>query len=108
MQMPIQRRFALKLKNMVAFLLVALSAVHSFAADAEFKPPANKQKFMVFLLVGQSNMAGRGKVEEQDQKAHPRVWKLDKDGKWVPGVDPLHWDKPNVAGVGLGTTFGKT
>jgi hypothetical protein len=96
------------MKTIFAFLLAALFASQSFAADGEFKPPANKQKFMIFLLVGQSNMAGRGKVEAQDQKAHPRVWKLDKDGKWAPAVDPLHWDKPNVAGVGLGTTFGKT
>ncbi len=96
------------MKTVLALLVaVAFSAAHSFAADAPFKPPA-KEKFMIFLLVGQSNMAGRGKVEEQDLKAHPRVWKLDKEGKWAPAVDPLHWDKPGVAGVGLGTTFGKT
>ena len=76
------------------------------ATAADFKPPA-KAKFKVFLLVGQSNMAGRGTVEEQDKKPHPRVMTLDKQGQWVPAVDPLHYDKPNIAGVGLGTTFGK-
>jgi hypothetical protein len=76
-------------------------------AEPAFVPPA-KGKFKVFLLVGQSNMAGRGKVEPEDQKPHPRVWSLDKRGRWVPAVDPLHFDKPNVAGVGLGTTFGRT
>ena len=75
------------------------------ALSADFKPPA-KAKFKVFLLVGQSNMAGRGAVEEQDKKPHPRVMTLDKQGQWVPAVDPIHYDKP-VAGVGLGTTFGK-
>jgi hypothetical protein len=30
---------------------------------------------------------------------------LDKAGKWVPAIDPMHFDKP-IAGVGLGKTFG--
>jgi hypothetical protein len=96
------------LRRIVACIaLLVLATAPALAVDAPFKPPA-KEKFMIFLLVGQSNMAGRGKVEAQDEKSHPRVWKLDKEGKWAPAVDPLHWDKPNIAGVGLGTTFGKT
>ena len=58
----------------------------------------------LFLLVGQSNMAGRGKVEPQDQKPHSRIWMLSKDDQWVPAVDPMHFDK-TAAGVGLGRTF---
>jgi hypothetical protein len=27
---------------------------------------------------------------------------------WVPAIDPMHFDKPAVAGVGLGRTFAKT
>lgn len=66
-------------------------------------PP--KDQFHLYLLVGQSNMAGRGKVEAEDQKPHDRVLMLSKDGHWVPAVDPMHFDKPS-AGVGLGKTFG--
>ena len=65
-----------------------------------------KENFHLFLLVGQSNMAGRGVVEEQDKTPHPRVLMLSKDGKWVPAIDPMHFDKP-AAGVGLGKTFGQ-
>ena len=32
---------------------------------------------------------------------------LGKDQTWTPAVDPLHWDKPPVVGVGLGLSFGK-
>ena len=39
---------------------------------------------------------------------HKRVLTLDKYGKWVPAVDPIHFDKPKIAGVGLGKTFGIT
>ncbi len=30
---------------------------------------------------------------------------LDHTGQWVAAADPLHFDKPKVAGVGLGKTF---
>ncbi|MCA9051369.1 MAG: sialate O-acetylesterase [Planctomycetaceae bacterium] len=63
------------------------------------------EKFHLFLLVGQSNMAGRGVVEAEDQVPHPRVLMLNAAGQWVPAVAPLHFDK-SAAGVGLGRTFG--
>jgi len=66
-------------------------------------PP--KDRFHLFLLVGQSNMAGRGKVEALDRQPHPRVLMLTKDHAWAPAIDPLHSDKKS-AGVGLGRTFG--
>jgi hypothetical protein len=65
-----------------------------------------KGDFHLFLLVGQSNMAGRGRVSEQDREPHPRVLTLTKDNRWEPAVDPLHFDKPSVVGVGVGRTFG--
>ena len=64
----------------------------------------SKENFHLFLLAGQSNMAGRGEVAEQDKKIHPRVFALSKDGKWIPAVDPIHYDKP-IAGAGLGRSF---
>lgn len=68
------------------------------------KLPA-REKFHLFLLIGQSNMAGRGAIEEQDRTPHPRVFMLNQAGEWAPAVDPLHFDKPE-AGTGLGKTFG--
>ncbi len=63
--------------------------------------------FHLYLLMGQSNMAGRGEVEPEDRQAHLRVFALDKAGAWVSAVDPIHFDKPSIAGVGPGVTFGK-
>lgn len=65
------------------------------------------KNFHLYLLIGQSNMAGRGEVESQDKEAHPRVFALDREGKWAPAADPIHFDKPAIAGVGPGVTFGK-
>lgn len=86
------------------FILLLTSSFVVHAADPA-QPPA-KEKFRLYLLIGQSNMAGRGVVEEQDQQPHPRVLMLTKDEAWAPAVDPLHFDK-SIAGVGLGSTFGR-
>lgn len=87
------------------FICLLAFFVSVFAA-AEDAPLPAKDKFHLFLLVGQSNMAGRGVVEAQDKEINPRVLMLSKEGQWVPAVDPMHFDKP-AAGVGLGKTFGQ-
>lgn len=90
----------------LGWMLVALLLVSSAqAADAEGVKLPSKEKFHLYLLVGQSNMAGRGKVTDADRVPNPRVLTLTKDRKWVPAVDPIHFDK-SVAGVGLGKSFG--
>jgi hypothetical protein len=63
-----------------------------------------KENFRVFLLAGQSNMAGRGEVTDDDRKIHPRVLMLAKDGSWQFAVDPVHYDK-KIAGAGLARSF---
>lgn len=60
----------------------------------------------LYLLMGQSNMAGRGIVGPEDLITDPHVFMLNKQNKWVTARSPLHFDKP-VAGTGLGLTFGK-
>jgi hypothetical protein len=52
-------------------------------------------------------MAGRGKVTPSDQQIHPRIFMLDKACAWVPAQDPVHFDKPKVAGVGLCSEFAR-
>lgn len=78
-------------------LVVLGCTIRSSAADANME---------LFLLIGQSNMAGRGKVEPQDEVIHPRIFMLTKDLAWVPAKDPVHFDKP-IAGVGLCSQFAR-
>jgi hypothetical protein len=68
---------------------------------------AAPEHMQLFLLIGQSNMAGRGKVEPTDEVTHPRIFMLTKEREWVLAKDPLHFDKP-VAGVGPGLGFART
>lgn len=61
----------------------------------------------LYLLIGQSNMAGRGIItSEYVNEGHPRVWMLTKQNKWEPAKHPLHFDKPAIVGVGPGLSFG--
>ncbi len=80
------------------------SLPHS-SASSEAPLPDDPNQFHLFVLAGQSNMAGRGKVEPIDTELDPRVLMLDKAKRWVPARDPLHFDKPSVVGVGVGRTF---
>ena len=58
----------------------------------------------VFLLIGQSNMAGRGPMDAVPALRHPNLL-LFRAGQWIPAEEPLHTDKPEIAGVGLGMSF---
>jgi hypothetical protein len=65
-----------------------------------------QQKMDIYLLMGQSNMAGRGKLTDENRAvSDPKVFMLNKDQKWVTAKHPLHFDK-SVAAVGPGLAFG--
>lgn len=85
----------------IAFGILVLCSICEVSSAA----PPPREKFHLYLLIGQSNMAGRGAMLP-DAKAPPRVMKLDKNNEWVPATDPLHFDKPQIAGVGPGSSFG--
>ena len=68
--------------------------------------PVRKENFQLYLLIGQSNMAGRGPVEAQDTVPNRHVLRLNPTGQWEVAQDPIHFDKP-MAAVGPGLTFGR-
>ncbi|MCA1964402.1 MAG: sialate O-acetylesterase [Prosthecobacter sp.] len=87
-------------------LLVCLQILPFFPGLAQEVTLPPKDRFHLYLLVGQSNMAGRGEVTPEDQKPHARVLSFGKSDTWAPATEPLHWDKP-AAGVGPGLAFGR-
>lgn len=78
---------------------------HSVQADEDdWKIPADKQSFHVFLLMGQSNMAGGipGKeLTEEDKTPVPGI--VIRRGKgWIAAAHPIHLGgKKNGFGLGL-------
>lgn len=67
----------------------------------------NPAKVWVFILAGQSNMAGRGKLEAQDTITTSRILSLDKDGKIIQAKEPLNFYENKMQGTGCGLAFGK-
>ena len=56
-----------------------------------------------FLMVGQSNMAGRGDLGIVPEIVNPDIFML-RDWGWVPMKEPINPDRP-FAGVGLAASF---
>lgn len=64
-------------------------------------------KFEIYLLLGQSNMAGRGEITADFvNEGNPNVLMLNQAKEWVAAKHPLHFDKPKSVGVGPGLAFG--
>ncbi|XP_051220855.1 probable carbohydrate esterase At4g34215 [Lolium perenne] len=93
-------------------LCLAASATprHASAADV---PPSNK---LIFILAGQSNMAGRGGVTgthwddivpSPDCSPSPSVLRLSPSLRWEQAREPLHQgiDGNRTCGVGPGMAF---
>ena len=66
-----------------------------------------RDNLWIFLLAGQSNMAGRGFVEPQDTISDPRILTITKNKQWILAKEPLHFYEPNMAGLDCGLSFGR-
>ena len=58
------------------------------AASTGYEGP--KEDLHVYLLIGQSNMAGRAKVPEDMAGVIERCYLLNDKGQWVPAKNPLN------------------
>lgn len=86
------------------YLAVIFFTVLIFSVHGQNNPDPD---FHVYILMGQSNMAGRGEItEEFKNESLPRVFMLNKENQWVVARHPVHFDKPAIAGVGPGLSFG--
>ncbi len=65
------------------------------------------KKLDIYILMGQSNMSGRGHLtDEHKERANPNVFVFNKELSWTIAHHPLHFDKPEMVGVGPGLSFG--
>ena len=66
-----------------------------------------KKNFWIFIMAGQSNMAGRGVVEPQDTVPNSRILAMNLQDKWVVAKEPLHRYQPKVTGMDSGLSFAR-
>ncbi len=88
---------------MMKFLISILLCCSLHVAAQHKTPDTNVH---IYLLIGQSNMAGRGQVDEESKKIDSQIIMLDSQNHWVHATDPVHFDKP-AAGVGPAISFAK-
>lgn len=75
--------------------------------EVEAKNIPDKENMWVFILAGQSNMAGRGLVEPLDTIPSERIFTINKNGKVILAKEPLHFYENTLAGLDCGLSFGK-
>lgn len=74
------------------------------AIEAIDKMP-NADSVYIFLMAGQSNMAGRGLVEPKDTIPNKRILTINKSMVWIYAKEPIHFYEPNKAGLDCGMSF---
>ncbi|MBV6645458.1 MAG: hypothetical protein KI790_08405 [Cyclobacteriaceae bacterium] len=111
------------MKTLVCSFLVALSIVNASGQEKDgpinihrkaYFPKiltapdrlASKENLWIFLMAGQSNMAGRGLVEAQDTIPNDRIIYLSIQNQWVLAKEPLHHYEPKRTGLDCGLAFG--
>lgn len=91
---------------MLKYILLPVLFILWMATGWTEKPKPGKQ---IYLLMGQSNMAGRGIVSDEFKHVqNSRVLMLNASNEWTIAKNPTHFDKPKVSGVGPGLSFGIT
>lgn len=59
----------------------------------------------VFILAGQSNMAGRAQIESSDTFTSNQIISIDSANHWIKAKEPLHFYEPKSAGLDCGISF---
>ncbi len=104
------------MKNIIIIFILSLSSLAQGSnprtrffpkMEAVAKEIPSKDKVWVFILAGQSNMAGRGLVEAQDTVPSLRILTINKKGQIILAKEPLHFYEPSMAGLDCGLYFGK-
>ena len=70
------------------FLITALLVVGGFVEPVDAQP--SRRNLDIYLLIGQSNMGGRGPITPEYEDAIPGVWVLRGPDDWVEGKNPMN------------------
>jgi len=76
--------------------------------EEKVKKLPEKHNLWIFILAGQSNMAGRGFVEAQDTVPCERIFTINSDSEIILAKEPLHFYEPTRKGLDCGLSFAKT
>lgn len=86
---------------MKTLFTAALAAATCMTALGQQEPPADKQYLHVYLLIGQSNMAGRAPFAGEEAKPMQGVFLLNGEDRWEPATNPLNRYSTIRKGLGM-------
>jgi hypothetical protein len=75
------------------FLAATLLALANASADPPAPPTGYdgpSERLHIYLLIGQSNMAGRAKITEDEEKIPPLTLLLNAENNWEPAAHPFN------------------
>lgn len=87
-------------KKIILLLSIAFISIISLQSQTN-------SKIWVFVLAGQSNMAGRGIPESTDTITCRHIITINENGDTIPAREPLHFYEPKTKGVGIGFAFAR-
>jgi hypothetical protein len=86
----------------LALCICWVSGANLYAKD---KTPAgysgSKAKLHIYLLIGQSNMAGRAPFSAEEAAVIPKCYQLNGEDKWEPAMNPLNRYSTIRKGLGM-------
>ena len=77
--------------NVMKFSVYGMALL--FATVASVASAVEGHEMKSVLLIGQSNMAGRGDFGEVPEIQHPRCFMM-RNGRWVTMSEPINPDRP--------------
>jgi len=91
--------------------LIAL-AVPRVAAQPSAEPPMPPENLHLYLLIGQSNMAGRAEIPDDARDILDRCFLLNENNEWEPARNPLNIHSsvrkgPGMQKLGPGYSFAR-
>ena len=105
------------MQKVFPFIILAfLFSVSIYAQDTQVNFPKqveypekmpNPSNFWIFIMAGQSNMAGRGIVEPEDTVLNPGILTINLNNEWVIAKEPLHLYQPKLTGMDSGVSFAR-
>ncbi|MFU8892471.1 MAG: sialate O-acetylesterase [Luteolibacter sp.] len=93
--------------------LLALAVPQFFAQQPPENPAQAGQPMHIYLLIGQSNMAGRAEIPEHAAAILDRCFLFNAEGEWEPASNPLNRHAPirkdlRMQKLGPGHSFAKS
>ena len=77
-------------KRALCSLFVGLLLTGTVGQACNAQQTNDKSPDLIFLLIGQSNMAGRAHLAAEDKQPLPRVMLLNDKNSWIPATNPLN------------------